>query len=272
MNRWSLVVVGLLAAVLGVLLLRALPGIVVLGLFIAGAWYASTRLKQLAKEDVGKTGAEVLGLRRESGDPFGLLAFPLALFERTTHPAVAELVWGPWLGLEVTVFGLAFDAPSLPGSPGARSTFACALAKVDASFPSLVAEPQAMMTAFERAPTATGVEVGDDAFDREWNVWSEDASFARALLDERMRGWLRSLGDDWGIEVGGSMAVVYGPRPSSPDMFGVLGTLKGLVEHVPDEVRVERPDGKTTKRKAASSRRRRSAVRLSAESTRKETT
>jgi hypothetical protein len=37
------------------------------------------------------------------------------------------------------------------------------------------------------------------------------------------------------------MALVYGPRPSSPDVFGVLDTLKGLVEHVPSEVRAAHP-------------------------------
>jgi hypothetical protein len=254
-SRWGLVVVGFVAAVIAVFLLRALPGIVVLALFIAGTWYASMWLKRQAREDVGKTGAEVLGLRRESGDPFGLLAFPLALFERTTDPEIVELVWGPWLGLEVTVFGLSFDAPSLPGSPRTRAAFACALTKVDASFPSVVAEPQAMMTAFERAPSSLGVELGDYAFDHEWNVWSQDESFARALLDDPMRGWLRSLGDDWGIEVGGSMAVVYGPRPSSPDVFGVLETLKGLVEHVPSEIHAAHPVAKPSDEPAAPSRR-----------------
>lgn len=241
MNRWGLVVVGSIAFVLAVLLLRALPPILVLALFVAGTAYASKWLTRQAKQDVGKTGAEVLGLRRETGDPFGLLAFPLALFARTSDPEVGELVWGQWRGLEVTVFGLAFDAPSLPSSPRRRAAFACALTRVDASFPPVVAEPQAMMTSFERAPTAGAVEVDDKAFDLEWNVWSEDGSFARALLDDPMRDWLRSHGDAWGIEVSGSMAVVYGPRPSSPDLFGVLEALKGLVEHIPNDVRAAHP-------------------------------
>jgi hypothetical protein len=271
-NRLGLAVVGFIAALFAVLVLRALPGIVVLAVFIAGTAYASTWLKRQARQDVGKTGAEMLGLRRESGDPFGLLAFPLALFARTSNQEIAELVWGPWQGLEVTVFGLSFDAPSLPSSPGSRAAFACALTKIDSSFPSLVAEPQALMTSFERAPTSEAVQLDDPVFDHEWNVWSDDASFAGAVLDEPMRGWLRSLGDSWGMEVGGSMAVVYGPRPSSPDVFGVLEALKGLVEHIPSEVRAAHPEGKRTKRKAASSRRRRPAVRLSAESTRKEAT
>lgn len=232
---------GFLAAVVAVVFLRALPGIVVFVLFVAGAVFGTSRLKRQAKEDVGKTGAEMLGLRRETADPFGLLGFPLALFSRTSHPEITELVWGPWRELDVTVFGLSFDAPSLSNSPRARTVFACALTKVDASFPSVVAEPQSMMTSFERAPTSTHVELDDPGFDHEWNVWSEDDSFARALFDEPMRDWLRSLDDAWAIEVSGSMALVYGPRPTTPDVFGVLEALKGLVEHVPSEVRAAHP-------------------------------
>jgi hypothetical protein len=240
MNRWTLVVTAFVAIVVAALFLRMLPPIVVLALFVAGTAYATTWLKRRARAEVGKTGAEVLGLKREVGDPFGLLAFPLVLFARTTDPDIDELVWGSWRGIDVTVFGLTFDAPSLPGSPR-RAAFACALARVDASFPSVVAEPQAMMTSFERAPAAEAVELEDRAFDVEWNVWSDDPSFARELLDAPMRDWLRSLGDAWGIEVNGQMAVVYGPRPPRPDMFGVLESLKGLLEHVRSELRAAHP-------------------------------
>jgi hypothetical protein len=238
-NRWTAIVAGFVALVVAAFFLRLLPPIVVLVLFVAGAAYANTRLKRLAKEEVGKTGAEVLGLRRETGDPFGLLAFPLALFSRTTDPGVDELVWGQWRGLDVTVFGLGFDAPSLPGSTR-RTALACALARIDATFPSVIAEPQAMMTSFERAPTFPPVELEDEAFEREWNVWSDDEPFARELLDTDMRDWLGSLGDAWGIEVHEKMAIVYGPRPSRPDVFGVLDALKGLLDHIPSELRATR--------------------------------
>lgn len=224
-------------AVVAALFLRTLPPIVVLALFVGGTAYASTWLKRQARAEVGTTGAEVLGLTREVGDPFGLLAYPLSLFSRTTEPDVDELVWGSWQGLDVTVFGLTFDAPSLPSSPRRRSAFACALARVDASFPTVVVEPQAMMTAFQRAPTTEPVELEDRAFDLEWNVWSDDASFARDLLDAAMRDWLRSLGDAWGMEVHEKIAVVYGPRPPRPDIFGALDALKGVLDRIPSELR-----------------------------------
>jgi hypothetical protein len=229
------------AAVVAAFFLRALPGIVVLILFIGGGIYVSTMLKRQAKGEVKKTGAEMLGLKREVGDPFGLLAFPLALMARTSDPRIDELVWGPWRGIDVTVFGLSFDAPTLPGAPPTRSAFACALAKVDAGFPSVVAEPQAMLTSFERAPTGTRVEVGDPSFDHRWNVWSEDEGFARELLGPSMRDWLRSLGDGLGIEVHGKMAIVYGPRPGRPDVVAVLQALKGFLDHIPTELRAAHP-------------------------------
>jgi hypothetical protein len=241
MNRWSLVAAAFVAAVVAAFFLRALPGIVVLILFVGGGIYVSTLLKRQAKGEVKKTGAEMLGLKREVGDPFGLLAFPLALMARTSEPRIDELVWGPWRGIDVTVFGLSFDAPTLPGTPPKRSAFACALAKVDAGFPSVVAEPQALLTAFERAPTGTPVEVGDPPFDRAWNVWSEDEGFARELMGPDMRDWLRSLGDGWGMEVHGKIAIVYGRRPGRPDVFAILEALKGLLDHIPTELRSAHP-------------------------------
>jgi hypothetical protein len=244
-NRWTAVVAGFVAVVAAALFLRLLPPIVVLAVFVGGTAYANRWLKRSATEEVGTTGAEMLGLKREASDPFGLLAFPLALFSRTTDPEVDELVWGPWQGIDVTVFGLTFEAPSLPGSPR-RAAFACAFARVDASFPTVVAEPQAMMTSFERTPAERAVQVGDEAFERGWNVWSDDEAFARELLDAEMRDWLHSLGDAWGIEVNGQMAVVYGPRPTRPDVFGVLDTLKGLLEHVGEDLRAAHPPAPST--------------------------
>lgn len=241
MNRWLLVGAAVVVVVVAAYFLRALPPIVVLLLFVGGGTYVSTLLKRKTKGEVVKTGAEMLGLKREAGDPFGLLAFPLALMARTSEPQIDELVWGPWRGIDVSVFGLTFDAPTLPGSPPRRSAFACALAQVDAGFPSVIAEPQALLTSFERAPTAARVEVGDMPFDRAWNVWSDDESFARELLGPAMRDWLRSLGDDWGMEVHGKMAVVYGPRPGRPDVFVILEALKGVVEHIPTELRAAHP-------------------------------
>lgn len=229
------------AVVVAAFFLRALPGIVVLILFVGGGIYVSTLLKRRVKTEAVKTGAEILGLKREVGDPFGLLAFPLALMARTSEPRVDELVWGPWRGMDVTVFGLTFDAPTLPGSPPTRSAFACALAQVDAGFPSVVAEPQALLTSFQRAPDMARVEVGDAAFDHAWHVWSEDEGFARQLLGPAMRDWLRSLGDRWGMEVHGKMAIVYGPRPTRPDVFVVLEPLKGIIEHIPAELRAAHP-------------------------------
>jgi hypothetical protein len=229
------------AVVVAAFFLRALPGIVVLILFVGGGAYVTTLLRRRVKGEVVKTGAEMLGLKREVGDPFGLLAFPLALMARTSEPRVDELVWGPWRGIDVTVFGLTFDAPTLPGSPPTRSALACALAQVDAGFPSVVAEPQALLTSFERPPAGTRVEVGDPRFDQAWNVWSEDEGFARKLLGPAMRDWLRSLGDRWGMEVQGKMAIVYGLRPDRPDVFVILEALKGVLEHIPAELRAAHP-------------------------------
>jgi len=62
-----------------------------------------------------------------------------------------------------------------------------------------------------------------------------DEAFVRALLDDAMARWLVDLGEEWGFEVTGPFAMVYGP--ATGDVVPVLEVLQGFVERVPDGVR-----------------------------------
>jgi hypothetical protein len=248
MNPWARVLLVLVAAVGGALLLRVVPPLLVLALFIGGVAYINYRFRRAVRQ-APRTGAELLGLKRETEDPFGILGYPIALFARGSDPAVDELVWGTWNGLDVRVFAVSLVAPTLPGHPPQRASFACALTRLEADLPALVIEPSTFVTRIERAPTTPAVEIDDPRFVAAFHVWSEDPAFARTLLVQDLGDWLGSLDARWGVEVRGRIAMVYGPRPDRPDVVSILEVLKELVDQVPKDVLAAHPppveDGRT---------------------------
>jgi hypothetical protein len=240
-NPWTRVLVATGAVVAAAVLLRLLPGVLVLLLFVGGVAYVNYRFRRVSKERVRTGGEELLGLKREPVDPFGILGYPLALFARTTDAAIDELAWGPWHGLDVHVFAVSFRAPTLPDHPGRRASLSCAMTRVEASLPGIVVEPQIFLTLIERPPTAPALDVGDAAFHASTNVWCDDPDFGRELLHASMREWLGSLDSRWGIDVRDRVVMVYGPRPDRPDVVTTLETLKGFLDHLPKDLLASHP-------------------------------
>lgn len=232
--------VGVLV-ILAALLLKFMPPIVVLVVFVGGISLVYTTGRRRARAPELRTGVDLLGLKRETVDPFGILGFPLTLFGRANDPAIDELVWGPWRALDVHSFALSFEPPSPTGELTPRTTFACAMAKVGGPFPGLVVEPQTFLTSLQVSPPGTPVETGDGAFDAAMNVWCEDESFALRVLDDAARAWFRSLDLHWGVEVRGQVAMIYGPRPERPDLVATLEVLRDLLERLPNDLGASRP-------------------------------
>jgi hypothetical protein len=248
MSPWARVLLVLAVAVAGALLLRVVPPLLVLALFVGGVAYINRRFRRAVRRGP-RTGAELLGLKREAEDPFGILGYPLALFARGSDTAIDELVWGSWNGLDVHVFAVSFPAPALPGHPRQRTSFACALTRLDAELPAVVVEPSTFVTRIERAPTAAAVEIDDPRFVAAFHVWSDDAGFARDMLVPQLRDWLGTLDARWGVEVHGRIAMVYGPRPDRPDVVSILEVLRDFLDELPKDVLAAHPppfeDGRT---------------------------
>ena len=229
---WVRVLGVFVLAVLAALLLKVLPPLVVLLLFVGGFTFANLTLRKQVRSE-RPAGAELLGLRREDGDPFGLLAYPVELFGRLPEPSIDELVWGPWRGLDVHVFAVSFDAPAAFETTAAqRLAFGCAMARIPEAATDVVAEPQTFLTMLARPPAGERVETGDEAFDDAMHAWSSAPDAARGVLDAPTREWLHGVNQRWGVEIRGTIALVYGPKPSRPDVVAVLETLRELVDHV----------------------------------------
>jgi hypothetical protein len=240
---WLRVLAVLAAVVVLTLVLRQLPALVVLVIVIAGSWALVRRLRADQTRD-RRTGAELLGLRRETSDPFGIAGYPLQMFGRSDAAAVDDVAWGPWRGLEVRAFGASMRAPVVPGtSPPSppNTSIAAVLTNIGEDAPAVVVEPQAFATMFERPPSLARATTGDRAFDAVWSVYCDDAGFARALLDEGMRRWLLDLGDTWGVELSARIAMVYTRASERPDVVSVLDVLAGFLRRVPEELLVTRP-------------------------------
>jgi hypothetical protein len=228
MRFWLRVLLAVVAAVAAALLLKAVPPIVVLAVFVVALAVFFSRIRQAKQRPQRGTGAELLGLKLEPHDPFGIAGYPLSLFSRTNEPAVGEVVWGRWRSLEVRAFELSFSGPSLAGSPSGSAILSCAMAQLEPTAPAFVAEPLSFVTLLDRPPAMPRFE-DDGSLGRSTGVWCEDAEAVRRVLDDATREWLASLAPRWGVEARGHVAIVYGPRPEHPDIVSGLETLRELV-------------------------------------------
>ncbi|MGZ8626354.1 MAG: hypothetical protein ACXWXK_06745 [Actinomycetota bacterium] len=232
MALWLRAVAVGVAVIAAALLLKVAPPLVVLAVFVAGGAFAYVRVRRARYVRPG-TGAEPLGLRHEGSDPFGIVAYPLALFSRTGAPAVGEVTWGRWRALDVHAFTLTFDPPAASEQGADRATFSCAMAPMGAAAPAFVAEPDVFVTYLAAPVSMVRTPTADPAFDGVMDVWCADDAAASAPVDDAMRTWLRSLDQRWGVEVRGTIALVYGPRSDPPDVIAALETLRALLDRLP---------------------------------------
>jgi hypothetical protein len=237
-NLWIRALGAGVAVILTALLLKVAPPILVLAVFVGGIAFVFVNARRRAREPLDGGGADLRGLRREAGDPFGILGYPLTLFGRAGDPEIDELVWGRWRGIDVHTFVLSFAPPSPTGEVRGRATFACAMATIDGSLPGLVLEPQTFLTLLQAVPPGAAIDIGEAGFDAAVNVWTDDEEYARRMLDEPARDWLRSLDQHWGLEIRGRIAMIYGPKPDRPDLVANLEILRDLLERLPEDIGV----------------------------------
>lgn len=231
-NPWLRLLAVAVAVVVGALLLKVLPPIIVLALFVGGVAYVNARLKPSSskRSKPSVADARVLGFQRSPTDPFGLVGYPLSLFSRGLDGQIVDVVWGSWRRLDVKVF----EYRSVDGSGDAAPTrrFACALGAAPAGWPALSIEPEAFLTpAAERGPMRA-VRLGD-AFEARFDVRSDDEPFARQLLDQAVRDWMLASADPWGFEVNGRLVLAYRPAEDPVPTTEALEALGGFLDRIP---------------------------------------
>jgi len=230
MNAWVRLLAAAGAVVAGALLLKVLPPIIVLALFVGGVAYVNARLKPTSsKSKPSVADARVLGFQRSPTDPFGLLGYPFSLFSRGQDGEIVDVVWGSWRRLDVRVFE--YRSADSPGDAPTRR-FVCVLGPAPAEWPALSVEPEAFLTpAAERGPMRT-VQLGG-AFEGRFDVRSDDEPFARQLLDQAVQEWMLASADPWGFEVNGRLVLAYRPAEGPVPATEALEALGGFLDRVP---------------------------------------
>ncbi len=232
MGLWPRLLALFAAVLAGVLVLRVLPGPVVLVLFLGGSAVAYRVLSAAYGRGSADTTADRLGLEAAVGQPADLGGYPLALLGRGDDGRQVDLMRGRWGALEVHVFDHVYT-PSIAveGIPSQR-TFTCVLTEAPSECAHLVVEPEAFLTASpDRAPMPE-VRVGAERFAAAFDVRCEDADVAASVLDDGMTGWLLAQGERWGFELEGRLALLYTPKVSEGDRRDALDATREFLERI----------------------------------------
>jgi hypothetical protein len=72
-----------------------------------------------------------------------------------------------------------------------------------------------------------------ERFDAAFDVRSDDAGFARALLDQDLTSWLLAQGERWGFEVSGDLVMLFALGAGRDGRREALDGLTGLLDRMP---------------------------------------
>ncbi len=232
MNRWLRVAAIVSGAFVGALLMKVLPPILVLAVFVVSAFAITRTMKSRMRSEAVVGEAATLGLRREPSDPFGLLAYPLTLFGRGTDGRVGEVRWGTWRGVEVKAFEYTYAMRAMPNETskpdaGPRGRLSCAIATISAEGPPIVAEPVPFVLRLAAQAPLDEVDLDAGPVASSFLVRCDDADQARTLV-AAVGDWLVEGGEEWGFEVSGRLLMIYGAPTRPPSVADVLGRLDDL--------------------------------------------
>ncbi len=227
MSAWLRLTAFFLVVVLVGLVLKRMPPFLSIPALIGGGTYAWWLLRSSVKAEAEGSGVAALGLQHAEGDPFGIASFPLALLARGTDRVVEKVMWGSWHHRELRAFEFRYS----PGAGLPENRFLCSLVGSEGECPALVIEPVTFLTLPAERGDLQEVDVGPEAFGHIFGVRG-DETFARALLGDRMRGWMLGLGEDLAFEVNGRLVLCYAKRPTD-DLMPLLLALAGFLDRMP---------------------------------------
>jgi hypothetical protein len=211
---------------------------VLFGLVAVGIAYLSYCLRRRRREELGAM-ARQLGLEFSPDDPFVCLSYPFTLFSRGDGRGVENVMWGVWHEMPVREFDYWYYEESTDAE-GHRSRsyqrFSCAVTEIEAGCSHLVVDRENLFTALADRIGLRDIEFESDAFNRAFNVKSEDRKFANDLLDSRMMTWLLGADSAFRFEVSGRWVMAYGKKRRPADLIPLVGTLRQFREHVPHVV------------------------------------
>lgn len=174
--------------------------------------------------------AERLGLRYLAKDPFAMVSYPFALFRRTRrrYGGVDNVIWGTWRELEVRVFDYEYSI-----NDDDIRYLSCVVAAIPEGWPSIVIQPETLVTTLADHVALHDVAFELEAFNRLYEIQCEDRRFAGALVDSRMMEWLMSRSPLPGFEISGQWVLAYRDQVQPWHVESVLELANGFIEHIP---------------------------------------
>jgi hypothetical protein len=186
-----------------------------------------------------QTMATQLGLSYVAEDPFGILGWPFALFQRGDGQGVENVLWGTWQNVDLTAFDFWYYEESTD-SKGSTSRsyrrFDCAITTIDAACSHLTIDHENLLSRIAGALSLKDLQFESDEFNHAFKVNSKDEQFAYAFVDARMMRWLLEHAGGYAFEVLGDRLLIAGPKIQPMAFLPLFGTLKTFREQVPRAV------------------------------------
>lgn len=196
--------------------------------------YLSYRSKQRRRTGF-MTMARQLGLTYSLEDPFGLLGYPFALFQRGDGRGIENVVHGAWQETNVIAFDYWYYEETSDGKSSSRTyyRFDCAIVPIDADCTRLEIGQENVLSRLAGALSFRDLQFESEAFNDAFKVSCDDPKFANDLIDGRMMQWLLEHAAGYGFELVGNRVLVVGPKIDPSALIGLLGVSRGFVQHVP---------------------------------------
>ena len=207
--------------VLGLVLAAA----VVVGLFWLDREYRVEPRRRAAEAEGGR-----LGLRPSPDDAW-VRALPVDLLRpRGTVQDVENVLEGTWRGEWVVTFEYRWATEDV------ERRFSAVVLSAPPTWPRLLVKPETGLTRLARDAGLADVQTEWEAFNRAFEVRSDEPRFAIALLDGRMMQWLMGLEPRHGFEVVEGRLLAYRDQVFPWEIEGVLQTALGFRERIPPVV------------------------------------
>jgi hypothetical protein len=199
-------------------------------LFVGFFWAVTYWFRDRPRQNAFEAEARRLGLRYAAKDPFAVLDHPFALFRRTRrrYGGVDNVLWGMWRGLEVRVFDYEYSI-----NDDDVRYLSCAVAAFGGGWPSLVIQPETLVTTIADHVAMPDIDFELEGFNRMFEVRCSDRRFAGALVDARMMEWLMNRAPLPGFEINGSWILAYRDQVQPWHLDEVLELLDGFVSKIP---------------------------------------
>jgi hypothetical protein len=213
--------------------------VVIAFIAVAGAIaYFSYQAKKKRQAAFAALGAQ-LGLTYTSDDPYDTLAEPFALFHKGDGRGVENVLAGTWEGLGVRVFDYWYYEQSTDSKGNTSRSyyrFDCVLTSVGIDCPQLTVEPESLLTRLADHLSFHDIEFESDAFNKMFNVKSQDKKFANDMVDARMIQWMLTLGKTFSFALVGDRSLVTCKKVDPTQLSSLLGVTQQFIGHFPNVV------------------------------------